>query len=105
MRVPTQEMLAAWEEWLNTRPPSIQNLARRFPPWKVYRLRTTGQDILEIKAYSEPDHENPNGTIRAVCLMPGLPAIPPFLREVFGLDPDDIKELSGEDLIQDEKGR
>lgn len=86
--VPTTEQLAAWEEWLATLGPTTRAIAERLPPFKNFRLISTGQRA-EPMAYAE------DGTVRALCWRDDGP--PGFddltTREVFGLDPNDFREI------------
>ena len=43
---------AGWNEWVSTRPPVVQDLCRRYPPDRLYVLKTTGKRVT-ILAYSE----------------------------------------------------
>ncbi len=42
---PTAEQEKAWGEWVDTRPPVVKAIAKRFDPWTLYRLTTTGQRV------------------------------------------------------------
>lgn len=78
----------AWQEWLATRPLGIQNLARRFPPNYLYRLDPPGQNVL-VKSYSE------NDTLTVFVLQEHNPDQLLLMdREVFGIKPDDLTQLS-----------
>ena len=41
-----------WEEWVNTRPAVVKDLCLRYPPNKLYRIKTTGQRVT-IHSYAE----------------------------------------------------
>ncbi len=43
---PSDEQRASWAEWLAERPLEVRKLAKRFPPWKLYRLDPPGQRVL-----------------------------------------------------------
>jgi hypothetical protein len=79
----TAEQEAGWRSWCDERPPGVRELALRFRPDTLYRLKTTGQRGI-IYSVSE------NGTVTMDFptefnpLSIGL--------QVFGLNPDDIEE-------------
>lgn len=74
---------ASWDEWVSTRPPVVLDLCKRYPPDRLYLMKSTGHRVT-ILAYNE------NGTVRVDisgqwnCLI--------FEREVFGIDPNDLEE-------------
>ena len=76
---PTDEMRAAWEQWLDENPEVP--LARRFFPWAMYRLTTTGQRC-QMLAFSE------GGTVRVYAEHEELGPMTGV--EVFGVDPNDL---------------
>ncbi|MDE2470084.1 MAG: hypothetical protein KGL35_15405, partial [Bradyrhizobium sp.] len=72
-----------WQEWLATRPPVIRELAPKFPPYKLFRLTTTGQRCFVI-GYSE------DRTLQVQ--IDGAFNLVSFARQVFGIDPDTLVE-------------
>lgn len=72
-----------WDEWVKTRPKSVQKLARKFPPNKLYRIKPKGQRVT-IHSYSEDGTltVNVTGEYNAVV----------FDRQVFGMKPRDLEE-------------
>ena len=40
---PTVEQEQGWQEWVASRPPQVRDIARRFDPWTLYMLKSTGQ--------------------------------------------------------------
>lgn len=48
----TLKQTASWEEWVAKLPAVSRDLAERFPPNYLYRLKSTGQRVT-IKAYSD----------------------------------------------------
>ena len=81
---------AGFQTWLAERPQVIQDLARRWPPNVVYRLKTTGQ-IVVLQAYSE------NGTVR-VYVIPECAGPITGGTSVFGIDPADLELVSDEQI-------
>lgn len=82
---PTKEQFAAWETWLADRPPEVVEVARRVPPWTLYRLSTTGQ-LAMVQSYSEM--EGGGVTLTAILWRDDIPGAEMlFARTVFGLDP------------------
>jgi len=85
-----------WQEWLKNKPPIIKELAARFPPYKLFRLKPTGQRG-PIVSLSE------SGTV--TMQITGDFNRVMFAKNVFGLNPDDLEEcdLPGPDeLLGDE---
>ena len=87
----TPEQQAEWEKWKNGRPKVMLDLAERFPPNILFRLKTTGQRVYPV-SYNE------DGTLK-VCVSAQFNAIATFERNVFGINPDDLEEcdLPGQD--------
>jgi len=79
---PTAENLAAWELWVDSRPPIIKELARRFPPWELFRLKSSGHRVF---AYSYAE----DGTLTVV--VSGKFNAVLLERRVFGIRPDDLE--------------
>jgi hypothetical protein len=75
--------LRAWRGWLKNRPPIVADLARRFPPNKLFRLKNTGHRVF-VLAYDE------NGTLRV--MVSGKYNFVVFERQVFGIEPNDLEE-------------
>ena len=77
------------ERWLEGRPAIIRETATKLLPWKVYRLKTTGQ-LARVQAYAE------DGTVRCLCWRDELG--PEFASltavSVYGLSPDDLEEVA-----------
>lgn len=72
-----------WEEWVATRPSTIQELCRRLPPQKLYRLKSTNQRVI-VHSYSE------DGTVTVDATGEFNQVL--FGRRVFGIDPSDLEE-------------
>ena len=84
------EAVAAWEEWLSTRPESIQALGARLQPWKRYTLH---DNICRLVSLSE------DGTVTVRISHEDNRDNPIFLfeRDVFGVSPDDLREVLEDD--------
>jgi hypothetical protein len=80
-----EERAREYKEWFDARPPAIQELIKRFPPNKLYRLTATGHRVAII-AYSEGE------TLRVSVLHQFNPEGLAFEREVFGIKPEDMVE-------------
>lgn len=79
----TSEQRQAWEEWVASRPPVIQDLARRFPHTKLYRLTSTHQRVT-IRGYNE------DGTM--IVAVTGKFNRVIFDRGVYGISPENLEE-------------
>lgn len=82
MRGVTPQQQSAWDGWVASRPPVVQDLCTRLPPWGRYINKVTGQ-IGCVLSYSE------DGTVR--MLFDATDMMPPL--EVFGVKPDDLEPL------------
>jgi hypothetical protein len=87
----TPEQLESWEEWLDERPPAVAEVARRLPPWKLYRLKSTDQ-LVTIYAYDEILEGEKTGQVSLKVDVSGRFNFLVFERRVFGIDPDDLEE-------------
>ncbi len=72
-----------WQEWLSERPPVVQDLAKRFPPYKLYRLKGGGKRVY-------PRSYNEDGTLRVTVSARFNLVL--FERNVFGVEPEDLTE-------------
>lgn len=89
-KVPDLELAhPEWDQWIAARQPVVQDLARRLPPDRLYRIKDGHR--CTILAYDE------NGTVRV--LVSGRFNFILFDREVFGVDPTTLEEcdLPGKD--------
>ncbi len=85
----TDQQQIEWNKWVESRPPIIQDLCRRFPPYNLYKLESTGQRVT-IYSYSE------DGTL--TVNITGEYNIVMFDRQVFGIKAKDIEEC---ELLKD----
>ena len=72
-----------WDTWVASRPEAVRSTCKRFPPDRLYRLRTTGQRVT-ILSYSE------DGTV-TVSLSARYNLVI-FERQVVGITPQDLEE-------------
>lgn len=83
-----------WEEWVATRPPNVQEVARKFPPWNTYLLKKTGQH-LQLVSYDEPNDPAAEVTLTVNVWRPEFPpgevASELFQRTVFGVHASDLE--------------
>ena len=86
----TPKEAKAWAKWVKGRPALVRDLCERFPPNRLYLLKSTGQRVT-IASYSE------NGTLRVDVSADFNKLL--FERSVFGISPDDLEEcdLPGSD--------
>lgn len=69
----------SFRKWAATRPPAIQAMCEKMPPWRLFRMEDTGQ-LVSVIGYFE------DGTVRVhVHEDPRLIDLSGF--EVFGVDP------------------
>ena len=101
---PNTEQLSGWEEWCLSRPPEVASVARRFPPWELYRMSSGHR--CTVYSYGE---EEAGGVSLTVSVTGEFNKIA-FGRRVFGIDPDELVECAlpgpdeevGAELTQDE---
>jgi len=86
---PNAEQLAEWEEWCDSRPTKVAEVARRLVPWKLYQMRSTGQRVV-IVHYDEEE----SGEVSLSVDVSGAYNFLMFDRQVFGVDPDDLELAS-----------
>lgn len=72
-----------WNEWVSTRPASVQAVCKRLPPNLLYLLKTSNHRVT-IYSYSE------DGTV--TVNVTGEYNFVAFPRQVFGINPDDLEE-------------
>lgn len=78
-----EEKLKKWVEWLSTRPQIIKDLAEKFPPNKLYLLKTSNHRVT-IRSYVEDGTLTVNVSGEFNSIM--------FDRGVFGIKPEDLAE-------------
>jgi hypothetical protein len=86
---PTPEQEAGLAEWLETRSDRVRAVAKRFPPWELFRIKSTGQ-IVHVLAFGSDDD-------KPITLRVNVPKSLNNLYlcdedyQVFGLEPDDLE--------------
>ena len=84
---PTEHNIRGYTEWIATRPEAVQAVARRFDPWTLYRMKSTGQRVCVI-GFDEME-------AGGVCVRVEVSGDFNFVtheRQVYGIDPDDLVE-------------
>jgi hypothetical protein len=79
----TEEQRKQWRAWVASRPECIQDLCRRFPPDRLYRLKSSGHRVT-LYSYCE------DGTMTVI--VSGEYNAVAFGRNVFGIKPEDLEE-------------
>lgn len=89
---PTEKQKKEWAKWVASRPKVVRLIAEKFFPWKLYRMKSTGQRV-EVYGFNE------NGTVSV--LVTGKFNNVLFDRQVFGIQPEDLEEcdLPGPDEV------
>ena len=85
---PTEESLAAWEVWLAERPEAVREVARRLPPYKLFKMKSAGLYVT-IDSY---DEELSGKVSLKVYVNHRFNDFLLFERCVFGVDPEDLAE-------------
>ena len=83
---PTPENLEEHSRWLEELPPQEKVIMEKFPPWKLYRLKSTDQrvTIMSIGTY--------DNIVKFRVAITGKYNTLLFDRQVFGVDPEDLEE-------------
>ncbi len=81
---PTPKQVKIWKKWVNSRPPEIKEVAERFDPWSLYRMKDTGHKVT-ILGFSEGE------TVTISVTVSGKYNKVLFERNVFGVDPNDLE--------------
>jgi len=73
----------AWKKWVESRPPLVLALCKKFPPNRLYKMTDSGHRVT-IRSYSEDGTltVNVTGEFNRVA----------FNRQVFGVQPKDLEE-------------
>lgn len=74
-----------WDKWVAGRPPEVRVLCERFPPNRLYLLRSSGHRVVPL-SYSE------DGTLSVA--VSGQFNLVAFERKVFGVKPEDLTECN-----------
>lgn len=92
---PTDEMLEEWEQWLESRPPQIVEVARRYPPWELFRMDSGHR--CTVYSYGEEE----GGGVSLTVSVTGEYNLVVFNRNVFGVSPDELTpcDLPADDEI------
>lgn len=91
---PTPDKVELWHDWLAERPPAVRAIAERFPPWKLFRLETTGQCVV-VRSVSEDGTVTVKVSARFNEASSMLDVFMPE-RQVFGIDPSTLAAWAGE---------
>lgn len=83
---PTEEHLAKFNEWLDSRPEHLREIIARFPPWALFRMRDTGH---RVTIYCVSEHGD--GSVSLVVDVTGRFNFVAIERRVFGIDPDNLE--------------
>lgn len=94
--VPDESFTPEQEAWLNSRPPEIAAVARRWPPTRMYRMPSTGQ-FCAIVGYRMPD-EGGAVTLSVNAWRTTELGEPIDVVEVFGVPPEQLEPVA---LTQD----
>lgn len=78
-----------WEEWVATRPSTIQELCRKFPPFRMYIMKNTGH-MVSIVSYDE--HKEGEHTLTVYVGKKDNSSVL-FSRRVFGVKPENLVEI------------
>ncbi len=91
---PTPEQESEWKQWVSERPDDIREVAERFDPWSLYRLKSSGH---RVTLYSISEGSPVTVTVNVLKEFNEIM----FERQVFGINPDDLEpcELPAHDEV------
>jgi hypothetical protein len=78
-----EEQRHTWDEWVASRPSVIREMCEKFPPNRLYQLKSTNQRVT-LHSYSTDGTMTVNVTGEYNAVI--------FERQVFGIRPDDLVE-------------
>lgn len=81
----TDELRQQWDAWLAQRPKRVRRMARRFPPNRLYRMKSTGQRVT-LLSYAD------DGESARVLVSSQYNFLSTVNREVFGVRFSDLEE-------------
>lgn len=82
--VMSEQQQKTWDDWLVTRPPIIQELAKKFRQNRLYRHNVTGQLVIPTALHED-------GTVEVIVPRRLNNYILPT-KKVFGIHPDKLEE-------------
>ena len=82
IKEPTESELKSWQKWCDSRPPVVKALAERFPPWELFRIKSTGQRVFAISYFE-------GGTLKVA--VTGRFNLVMMETAVFGIKPEDLE--------------
>src|SRR5579862_6161244 len=83
---PTEKEKTGYAKWVESRPAMVREVAARFAPWILYRMKSTGHRVL-VKSFGEWEHG-----VSLTVVVDGRFNRLAFERNVFGVEPDDLEE-------------
>ena len=83
--VKVRELNEEWFSWVKTRPPIIQEMCKKYPPDRLYRLKNSGHTV-ELCSYCEDE-------TMTVAVLDKWNDDLSFERQVFGISQDDLIEV------------
>ena len=87
---PTEEQRTGYAAWVEERPTLVRDVARRFQPWRLYRMASTGSRVV-VLAFGEAEDPTEAGPVTLrVGIFGRFNEFLTFERQVFGIKPDDL---------------
>lgn len=86
-----------YEKWLAILPINEREVISKYPPWKLYRLKSTDQRVIIISVGTTDE-----GEVKFRVSITGQYNTILFDREVFGIDPKDLEECDLPVFTKDE---
>lgn len=83
---PSDKKRNEWRAWVAERPENVRVVAEKFPPWELFRLKTTDQRVV-VGGFDEHD----DGSVTLQVAVSSRFNFVVFERMVFGINPDDLE--------------
>lgn len=80
---PTSQQITSWREFVATRPQVVRAAIGALEPWRLYRMKSTGQRVFLYSA-------SEGGTLTVV--LSGEYNLVAMEHRIFGIAPDDLEE-------------
>ncbi len=82
---PTKEQEDEYSKWIESRPVKVQEIAKKFLPWNLYKLPNDGHRV-----YIHAIEENEDGSITVQVAVTSKFNFVIFDRVVFGVNPNEL---------------
>lgn len=100
---PSAEQEAGYVAWCQSRPEAIRAVAERFRPWRIYRLKETGQ-FVRARSFCEPEKAGQSVTM-TIAVLACVENLGGFEYGVFGVSPDSLEQVEAPEVVRAQRYR